>query len=317
MKNSLSDLYEKILLSEAQKNDLTSPSNVVVGDLKSNEEVFGEKPEVTKGPEKAKLDQGPNYKISTSSETAPTHGSAPKAKFKGTAPAKEEKYDEEVEEMEDEKVVPKSEFDEEEDKEESPKKEIKKESYTMSAFETLFKKTLLEQDEQPALEAPETETELSDEDLDLESEVETEEEPMEEESEETEESEEDSEDLIADLKDLQARLGSILDKLEVYSAEEEEGSEEDEGSYSEDEFDEEFGEEEAPVKESLDKPKVLSPAKGKSLMSKKNKVGKLAPKGGKASAGKFKTQASFKPAPKLQKSKAEVKSTVKKGDFIK
>ena len=316
MKNSLSDLYEKILLSEAQKNDLTSPSNVVVGDLKSNEEVFGEKPEVTKGPEKAKLDQGPNYKISTSSETAPTHGSAPKAKFKGTAPAKEEKYDEEVEEMEDEKVVPKSEFDEEEDKEESPKKEIKKESYTMSAFETLFKKTLLEQDEQPALEAPETETELSaDEDLDLEAEVETEEEPMEEE--ESEESEEDSEDLIADLKDLQARLGSILDKLETYSAEEEEGEEE-EGSYSEDEFDEEFGEEEeAPVKESLDKPKLLSPAKGKALMSKKNKVGKLAPKGGKASAGKFKTQASFKPAPKLQKSKAEVKSTVKKGDFIK
>ena len=52
MKNSLSDLYEKILLSEAQKNDLTSPSNVVVGDLKSNEEVFGEKPEVEKGPEK-------------------------------------------------------------------------------------------------------------------------------------------------------------------------------------------------------------------------------------------------------------------------
>ena len=315
MKNSLSDLYEKILLSEAQKNDLTSPSNMTVGDLKSNEEVFGEKPEVTKGPEKAKLDQGPNYKISTSSETAPTHGSAPKAKFKGTAPAKEEKYDEEVEEMEDEKVVPKSEFDEE-DKEESPKKEIKKESYTMSAFETLFKKTLLEQDEQPALEAPETETELSaDEDLDLEAEVETEEEPMEEE--ESEESEEDSEDLIADLKDLQARLGSILDKLETYSAEEEEGEEE-EGSYSEDEFDEEFGEEEeAPVKESLDKPKLLSPAKGKALMSKKNKVGKLAPKGGKASAGKFKTQASFKAVPKLQKSHAEVKSTVKKGDFIK
>ena len=314
MKNSLSDLYEKILLSEAQKNDLTSPSNMTVGDLKSNEEVFREKPEVTKGPEKAKLDQGPNYKISTSSETAPTHGSAPKAKFKGTAPAKEEKYDEEVEEMEDEKVVPKSEFDEEEDKEESPKKEIKKESYTMSAFETLFKKTLLEQDEQPALEAPETETELSaDEDLEAD-EVETEEEPMEEE--ESEESEEDSEDLIADLKDLQARLGSILDKLETYSAEEEEGEEE-EGSYSEDEFDEEFGEEEAPVKESLDKPKLLSPAKGKALMSKKNKVGKLAPKGGKASAGKFKTQASFKAAPKLQKSHAEVKSTVKKGDFIK
>ena len=52
-------------------------------------------------------------------------------------------------------------------------------------------------------------------------------------------------------------------------------------------------------------------------MNKKNKVGKLAPKGGKASAGKFQTQASFKPAPKLQKSRAEVKSTVKKGDFIK
>ena len=192
------------------------------------------------------------------------------------------------------------------------KKQIKKESYTMSAFETLFKKTLLEQDEQPEMEAPETETELSDEDLDLESEVETEEEEMEEES---EESEEDSEDLIADLKDLQSRLGSILAKLETYSAEEEEG-EEDEGSYSEEEFEEEFSEE-APVKESIDKPKLLSPAKGKSLMSKKNKVGKLAPKGGKASAGKFKTQASFKAVPKLQKSHAEVKSTVKKGDFIK
>lgn len=314
MKNSLSDLYEKILLSEAQKNDLTSPSNIVVGDLKSNEEAFGEKPEVTKGPEKAKLAQGPAYKISTSSETAPTHGSAPKAKFKGTAPATEEKYDEEVEEMEDEEVIPESEFDEEEDEKESPKKEIKKESYTMSAFETLFKKTLLEQDEQPALEAPETE--LSDEDLDLESEVETEKEPTEEES---EESDEDSEDLISDLKDLQARLGSIIDKLETYSADEDEGEEEEEGSYTGEDFDEEFGdeEEEAPVKESLDRPKLLSSAKGKSLMSKKNKVGKLAPKGGKASAGKFKTQASFKAAPKLQKSKAEVKSTVKKGDFIK
>lgn len=311
MKNSLSDLYEKILLSEAQKSDLTSPSNVVVGDLESNEEAFGEKPEVTKGPEKAKLTQGPNYKISTSSETAPTHGSAPKAKFKGTAPAKEEKYDEEIEEMEDEEVVPASEFDEEEDKEESPKKQIKKESYTMSAFETLFKKTLLEQDEQPEMEAPENETELSDEDLDLESEVETEEE----EEEMEEESDEDSEDLIADLKDLQSRLGSILAKLETYSAEEEEEGEEDEGSYSEEDFDDEF--EEAPVKESIDKPKLLSPSKGKSMMSKKNKVGKLSPKGGKASPGKFKTQASFKAVPKLQKSHAEVKSTVKKGDFIK
>jgi hypothetical protein len=316
MKNSLSDLYEKILLSEAQKNDLTSPSNMIVGDLKSNEEIFGEKPEITKGPEKAKLAQGPGYKISTSSETAPTHGSAPKAKFKGTAPAKEEKYDEDVEEMEDEEVIPESEFDEE-DEDESPAKQIKqikKENYTMSAFETLFKKTLLEQDEQPALEAPETETELSDEDPDLESEVETDEEPME------EETEEDSEDLIADLKDLQSRLGAILDKLETYSAEEEEGEEDEEGSYSEDDFDEEFGdeeEEEAPVKESLDKPKLLSPAKGKALMSKKNKVGKVAPKGGKASSGKFKPQSTLKAAPKLQKSKAEVKSTVKRGDFIK
>jgi len=307
MKNSLSDLYEKILLSEAQKNDLTSPSNIVVGDLKSNEEVFGARPEIQKGPEKAKLAQGPNYKISTSSETAPTHGSALKAKFKGTAPAKEEKYDDEVEEMEDEEVIPESEFDEEE----SPKPQIKKENYNMSAFETLFKKTLLEQaDELPEMEAP-AEMEQSDEDLDLESEVETEEAPEEPE----EESDEESEDLVADLKDLQARLGAILDKLENYSSEEEEGEEE-EGSYSEEDFDEEF-EEEAPVKESLDKPKLLSPSKGKSLMSKKNKVGKLAPKGGKASAGKFKTQASFKAAPKLQKSKAEVKSTVKKGDFIK
>ncbi len=56
-------------------------------------------------------------------------------------------------------------------------------------------------------------------------------------------------------------------------------------------------------------------------MSKKNKIGKLHPKGGKAHTGKIKDS----PEPKalgdkknnLQKGKPEVKSTVKKGDFIK
>jgi hypothetical protein len=56
-------------------------------------------------------------------------------------------------------------------------------------------------------------------------------------------------------------------------------------------------------------------------MNKKNKVGRLTAKGGKANGGSVKNE----PKPKalgdkkaaLQKGKPEVKSTVKKGDFIK
>ena len=123
---------------------------------------------------------------------------------------------------------------------------------------------------------------------------------------------------LSDLRDLQDRLSSILSKLEDVQAEEE--SLEGEESYSEEDFDEEFSEEE-PMKESVDKPKALNNSKGKVLMSKKNKVGKVNPKGGKANAGKIKSE----PTPKalgdkkahLQKGKPEVKSSVKKGDFIK
>ena len=74
------------------------------------------------------------------------------------------------------------------------------------------------------------------------------------------------------------------------------------------------------MKESVDKPKALGDKK-KKLMAKSNKVGRLHPKGGKAHTGKV----SSSPEPKalgdkkgsLQKGKPEVKSTVKKGDFIK
>ena len=97
--------------------------------------------------------------------------------------------------------------------------------------------------------------------------------------------------------------------------------------YSEDDFDQEFGEGEEemegeePMGESLERPKPLNNSKGKALMSKKNKVGRLSAKGGKAHGGHLKNE----PNPKalgdkkkaLQKGKPEVKSTVKKGDFIK
>jgi hypothetical protein len=136
------------------------------------------------------------------------------------------------------------------------------------------------------------------------------------------------EDLISDLIELQTKLDSILTKLEGMEDEENESEEGGDESYSDEDFDNEFtedetveGEEGAVRKESLDKPKLLSNAKGKQLLNKKNKVGKLAPKGGKAHSGKFK----YEPAPKsisskaasLSKGNSQVKSSVKKGDFIK
>jgi hypothetical protein len=302
MKTSLSDIYEQILLNEAEKHSLQNPSQDEVGNLKTKQELFGSKPKPVEGPDKAKLKQGPKYDETTGSTSKP---SAPKSSMPNSAPAKETKA-EEGKEMKDTDVDPTKEKEEEDEKKEKKKEHVKEEGFTMSAFETLFKKTITEEVE----EAPEAE------ETDLE-EVSEEEEPEMEATED--ELEEEESDLISDLRDLQDRLSSILSKLEDVQAEEEslEGEEE---SYSEEDFDEEFGEEE-PMKESVDKPKALNNSKGKVLMSKKNKVGKVNPKGGKANSGKVKSE----PTPKalgdkkasLQKGKPEVKSSVKKGDFIK
>lgn len=302
MKNPLSDLYEQVLLNEAEKHALQNPSQDEVGNLKPKQDLFGTKPKVVEGPEKAKVQKGPAYEETTGSASKPA---ATKSSMPHSAPAKETKV-EKGEEMKDTKVNPKK-----EDEEDKEKKEVKKESFTMSAFETLFKKTLNEElNEEPA---PAVE-DIATEDEPLELEDSSEEEGMDEEEEG---------DLLADLKDLQDKLASILSKLEDSAEEAEEAIEDESAEYTEDDFDKEFGEdeEEAPVKESVDKPKHLSDSKGKVLMSKKNKVGKVHPKGGKAHTGTIKDDAEPKALgdkkAHLQKGKPEVKSTVKKGDFIK
>ena len=301
MKNTLEDIYNQVLLNEAEKHALQNLSQDEVGNLKAKADLFGSKPKVVEGPDKAKVKQGPAYEETTGSASKPT---ATKSSMPNSKPAKDEEA-EEPKEVEGEAAEPEKEEDEKEEK-------VKKESFTMSAFETLFKKTLNEEMEEEMTPAPEMEA--GNEELNLED---SEEMDLEEEGEEEEG------DLISDLKDLQDKLASILSKLED-SAEESETEEESE-DYTEEDFDSELGEEEseeeAPMKESMDKPKALNNSKGKALMSKKNKVGKLHPKGGKANTGKVPECATPKALgdkkAHLQKGKPEVKSTVKKGDFIK
>lgn len=346
MKNSLESLYEQILVTEAQTKDLTNPSHNQVSTLKVNQEVFGEKPEIAKGgPDKAKVENGPSHKISTASETAPSYMKA--GQFKGTSPAKAEKTKEPEETKEPEGAFTKSTEDSDEKEEtekkadenkseKSEKSDEKKpenlkynkqqENYTMSAFETLFKKTLIEELEPEAQEHEDISSEpAGDEDLSAEPSEDTSDEELHDEEESHEETEA---DLISDLRDLQTKLNSILTKLEGLESEEGEEGEEGEEEYSDEDFNEEFdnneeSEESEPVvaKESIDKPKPFSDSKGKQLLSKKNKVGKINPKGGKVHSGKFKSE----PNPKavsskvanMTKGKPEVSSTVKKGDFIK
>jgi hypothetical protein len=347
MKNPLESLYEQILVTEAQTKDLTNPSHNQVSSLKANQEVFGEKPEVAKGgPDKAKVENGPSHKISTSSETAPTYMKS--GQFKGTASAKPEKTETPEETTEPEssftKSTNKTEDDSKEEKdakkteestEEEKKKEEKKpetlkynkqqENFTMSAFETLFKKTLIEELEPEMPEAVEGTEDASSEEVADSVAPEAEEEIHGEEDEQDEETEA---DLISDLKELHTKLSTILSKLEGIEEEnEEESEEESEEEYSDEDFNDEFDTTETEenksvvAKESLDKPKPFSDSKGKQLLSKKNKVGKVNPKGGKVHSGKFKHE----PNPKavstkianMTKGKPEVNSTVKKGEFIK
>ena len=304
MNNPLSDLYEQILLNEAEKHALQNPSQDEVGNVKAKADLFGSKPKPVEGPDKANVKQGPSYKETTGSDSKPK---AEKTSMPNSAAAKSPKPTEKKE-MKGTNVNPKSnseENEEDEEKEETKKSKVKEESFAMSSFETLFKNTLQEE-MMPEDDFASTE-ETGDEDLNIE-------------DEETET--EDEGDLLSDLKDLQDKLTSILAKLEDSAGEDTEESED----YSEEDFDAEFDEEdtedtENPVKESVDKPKVLNTSKGKTLMSKKNKVGKVNPKGGKAHTGKV----TDSPQPKalgdrkgsLQKGRPEVKSSIKKGDFIK
>ena len=297
MKNSLTDIYEQILLNEAEKSNLQNPSQDEIGNLKSKQDLFGSKPKPVEGPEKANLQKGPAYKETIGSSSKPT---ATKTTMSNSAPAKQTNP-EKGKEMKDTDVDPTNEEEEEEDNK-SKKKEVKEEGFTLSAFEALFKKTLTEETE----ETEETIEEESDEELSG--------------DEETEEELEEEGDLISDLRDLQDKLSMILSKLEDTENTEEEGLD-DESTYSEEDFDEEFSEEdEEAMKESIDKPKALNNSKGKILTSKKNKVGKVHPKGGKANGGKLKNEPNPKALgdkkSKLQKGKPEVKSSVKKGDFI-
>ena len=300
MKNQLASIYEQMLLSESEKSELQNPSKDEVGSLKAKQDLFGSKPKVVEGPDKAKVKQGPAYEQTAGSSSAPKAEKS--SSMKGAAPAKAAKP-EEAEEMEDTEVDPTKEEDEKEKKKEQ--KNESAQTVTLGAFEALFKKTLTEEmgEEEIYEEEPETE----------ESEVDTSEEESSEEGELEEEG-----DLISDLKDLHNRLAEILTKLEDVAEEGEVDSESEE--YTDQDFEEEFGEEEA-VKEAMEKPKPLANTKGKALQSKQNKVGSIKPKGGKAHTGSIKEEPELKALgdkkAHLQKGKPEVKSSVKKGEFIK
>lgn len=331
--DQLSELYEKLLVAEAAKSDLTNVKNDVVGNLKKEDELFGETPDLVDVPKKAKIKEGPSYKISTSSETAPQATNSTHI-FKGTKPAESEEG-EEASEVKGTRVTPKPEKTKESETEENekshedsdlssennPKKDkynYKQESFTMNAFENLFKKTLMEQELEDTTPAV-AETEVPSDDLSAEDSVESPE------SSDADESVEDEGDLISDLKELQDKLSAILSKLEGATEEndmsEEEEEAEGEEEYSDEDFESEFGSEEVEgeeevKKESIDKPKLLGDKK-KKLLGKDNKVGNIRPKGGKAHPGNFKNDPKPKALSTTVKGKSEVKSSVSKGDFIK
>jgi hypothetical protein len=192
--------------------------------------------------------------------------------------------------------------------EEAPKKSFE------GSFEKLFKATINEQfPGQDEMSSPEMEMEV---------EVPTSNDEM---MDELEGEADEVSDLVSDLKDLMGKLQSILDKVTEEAGEEK----------SEDEVEAEFGDEESaeqeveaedkdeePVKEATE----LKPLgdKSKALQNKNNKVGGH-PKvhGGKAQGGDVESDPKLKPAKSFDKalqnvkSKPEVKSTVKKGDFFK
>ena len=291
MKNPLANIYEQMLLNEAEKSNLQNPSNDEIGSLKAKQELFGAKPKAVEGPDKAKVKQGPSYSVTTGTASAPKV--AKTSSMSGEKPATEPKPEKPTE-MKDTEVDPKKDEETEEknekpeNSEEKKKKEPSNEGLVLSAFEALFKKTLSEELDEESEESEEEDVVEEQEDI-ISNDENNNEEP-------TIETEDESEgDLLSDLKELHSRLSEILSKLEDV-AEEGDIEQEDE-EYSEEDFEDEFGEEEneEAVKESVEKPKALGDAKGKGLMSKKNKIGKLSPKGGKAHTGSVKDD----PEPKL------------------
>lgn len=311
MKNALESIYEKLLLSEAEKSHLQNPSKDTVGTIKTNQDLFGQKPKTVEGPDKAKLVQGPSSKEGNVPTKATGVKKASGGGFKGTSPAQDGKEDaEDPTELEGEDVYPETEEDEA-DKEKKPKNE----NFTMNAFETLFKKTLNEELAEEELGPEETEANSEDRDESMDDGMD---EGMD--ASPDEETDDDG-DLITDLKSLADRLASIISKIEGMA--EDEGEGEPSGEYTDEDFADEFGgeeeeEEEAPMKESVDKPKALGDRK-KKLQGKSNKVGKLHPKGGKAKSDAGKTE----PKPKalgdkkktLQSHNNKV-SSLKPGDFF-
>jgi len=171
------------------------------------------------------------------------------------------------------------------------------------AFEKLFKATINEEMmDEPSMEMDVT-VPTSDEEM----------------TDEIEGTNDEVSDLVSDLQDLMSKLQSILDKVGDDAATDE---------ITDDEIETELGgedeveAEEEPFEEAVD----LKPLgnKGKVLMGKNNKVGGH-PKvhGGKAHGGDIESDPKLKPAKGYDKalqnpkSKPEVKSTVKKGDFFK
>jgi len=323
MKKSISDLYEQILFTESEKNSLQNPSNDEVGKLPS-ENIFGSAPDVNKGegPEKAKLAKGPSYNRvdtgSTNLSSKQKSSSLPKS-----SPAQNPKLKKATEMNDDDDVMPEDDEDAEEATPKTTFNPYKKnkphqESFNMSAFEELFKKTINEEMDE---ETPDMDTDLEGDDADVE---EGDENPEENESTE-EELENEEEDLMSDLRSLQDKLNSILDKLESVQnqEEEEEAGEGESEEYDEEDFDGEFGddEEEMPVKESKQSNlKPVNKSKIATLQNKKNKVGKISPKGGKAKTSDLRVS----PNPtavgdkkkELQKNN-KVRSSIDKGDFFK
>jgi len=301
MKNPLSSIYEQILLNEAEKSNLENPSNDKAGSIKGGQDLFGTKPD----PKKVNPEQFKDSKVD-----APK-----KLDHKTTSPE-----DPEGDEASD--VVKKSDVKGQAAPSTSGEVTASKtskpkglgEEVTMGAFETLFRKTLVvEEDETESMDDAEDE-------LDMNAGTEV---PSEEETETSEEEtmEEEEGDLLTDLQDLQTRIADIITKLE--QAVEDESQDTGDKGYSDEDFNQEFGEESPEGEETVTEEsfKVLG-YKKKVLQNKNNKVtSKVTPKGGKANTGKYSKPSELKPLgdkKKALQNRNTVKSSLKKGDsFIK
>lgn len=303
---SILNAYEAVLTESAGKSPLEQPGKLTVGNLAPNQEFFGKKPEKASdcGPEEADLPKSKAGKgaVSQNLDNKPAKAMKAGANMPCTqAPKKED------------------------DGEESEKKQKNEGFMITNAFETLYKKTLAEE-----LDLEETDEESGDDfvadEFEDEEALDTDLEAGE------DETDDESSDLVQDLNALRDQIDAILAKIEGDLGEGEDdltGEDFEDEDFSDEDFSQEFGDdeenledEESPVKESAN-PKQLAASKGKKLMSKSNKVGNIKPKGKKAHTGKAKHEVKPKALGNKGKSlqnpkgKPEVKSTVKKGDFIK